>query len=305
MKPRFSSYVIAALLLAVFLSAIGIGYRLAGAKQVLSPARIFQVQGTIRDINPAEKTVRVAHQEIPGFMPAMTMSLPVRDVTLLRNLASGDEVQFELQVTREDSWISHIEKIESAMALNDLGADRRRDQLGAECLNAGELVPDFTLTDQDGRPIHLSDFRGKAVVMTFIYTRCPLPNFCPLLSKNFAQLEQRLSSELPNKYHLLSISMDPEYDRPKVLKEYAARYASDPKDWTFATGEAESIHFVAELMGLYFEKENGLISHDLRTVLISPDGHLVHVWKSNVWTPYEIQRRLREVLTGDADVAFR
>jgi protein SCO1/2 len=216
-------------------------------------------------------------------------------------------VQFELLVTDDDSWISHIEKIQSEVAAAQpaTGTTRSLEELEAKRLRVGEVVPDFKLTDQDGRPIHLKDFRGKAVVLTFIYTRCPLPNFCPLMSKNFAELEQRLSKEFPNKYQLLSISMDPEFDRPEVLKEYAARYGADPKDWSFAAGDVGSLNFVAGLMGLYFEKENGLISHDLRTALIGPDGRLVQLWKSNVWTPYEVQRSVRETLTGHADVASR
>ena len=175
----------------------------------------------------------------------------------------------------------------------------------AERVQVGEIVPDFKLTDQNGRVIHLNDFRGKAVVLTFIYTRCPLPNFCPLMSKNFSQLEERLSKEFTNRYQLLSISMDPDFDTPEVLKEYAARYHASAKDWTFATGDAEQIKFVAGLTGLYYVKENGLISHDLRTALIGPDGRLVHLWKSNVWTPYEVQRMVRETLTGEKHMAGR
>ena len=172
-------------------------------------------------------------------------------------------------------------------------------------MQVGETVPDFQLVDQDGRAVRLSDYRGRAVVLTFIYTRCPLPNFCPLMSKHFAELEQRLNKELPGRYHLLSISMDPEFDTPAVLKEYASRYEARTADWTFATGDAGQIDTVAQLLGLYYVRENGLISHDLRTALFGPDGRLVHLWKSNVWTPYEVQRRVRETLSGSQEVAVR
>jgi protein SCO1/2 len=240
-------------------------------------------------------------------MPAMTMSLPVKDPALFRNLQAGDEVQFELLVTDADSWISHIERIQSEPATIQAEdkSTRSPEELETASLRTGEMVPDFKLTNQDGREFHLTDFRGKAVVLTFIYTRCPLPNFCPLMSKNFAELEQRLNKEFPGKFQLLSISMDPEFDRPDVLKEYAERYDADAKDWSFAVGDGESLKFIAELMGLYFEKVNGLISHDLRTALIGPDGRLVQLWKSNVWTPYEVQRSVRENLTGHADIVSR
>jgi len=144
-----------------------------------------------------------------------------------------------------------------------------------------------------------------AVLLTFIYTRCPLPNFCPLRSKNFSELEHRLGAKFTNRFKLLSVSIDPEFDTPEVLKAYASRYEAWPGDWTFACGNADQIKFVADLMGLYYARENGLISHDVRTALIGPDGRLVHLWKSNVWTPYEVQRRVREILTGAKDFAAR
>jgi len=125
------------------------------------------------------------------------------------------------------------------------------------------------------------------------------------MSKNFAELEQRLSKEFTGKYHLLSITMDPDFDRPEVLKDYAGRYGASASDWSFATGTADQIKSVAGLVGLYYARENGLITHDLRTALIGPDGRLVHLWKSNVWTPYEVQRMVREALTGNRDVASR
>jgi protein SCO1/2 len=156
------------------------------------------------------------------------------------------------------------------------------------------MVPEFTLTDQNGRPIRLSDFRGKAVVLTFIYTRCPLPNFCPLMSKNFEALQERLSRAVPGKCHLLSVSIDPKFDTPEVLKGYAALYHADEKSWSFATGSEEQMNVVASMFGLVHEPESGMISHNLRTALIGDDGRLLHLWKSNVWTPYEVQRMLEE-----------
>jgi protein SCO1 len=307
MKPKIVLALICTITLAAALSAFTLGHRNISSTTSRGRVRTFEVNGQVRGIDQADKTIRIAHEEIPNYMPAMTMSLPVKDATLLRDLHNGDNVQFELRVTSDDAWIAHIEKLPSdapatqtvAKATPSLG------DLEAERIQAGEVVPDFKLTNQDGQPFHLGDFRGKAVVLTFIYTRCPLPNFCPLMSKNFAELQQRLSKEFPNKYQLLTITMDPEFDRPEVLKEYAARYEADPSNWTFATGDTASINFVAGLLGLYFEKENGLISHDLRTALIGQDGRLVHLWKSNVWTPYELQRRVRENLTGSEDIASK
>jgi len=295
MKPKIVLPVIFSLTLIGVVSAVVLSSSQKSTDHRESTRR-FQVQGVVRHVDVANKVVRIAHEAIPNYMPAMTMPLPVRDIGLLKNVAAGDNVQFELSVTADDSWISHMDKIATDAAVMEPtpGATASLEEREAECIHAGESIPDFELQDQDGKKFHLHDFHGKAVVLTFIYTRCPLPNFCPLMSKNFAELQQRLGKEFPNKYQLLSISIDPEFDRPEVLKGYSTRYQADTRDWTFATGDPASINFIAGLFGLYFRKEGGLISHDLRTGLIGPDGRMVHLWKSNVWTPYEVHRMIQE-----------
>jgi protein SCO1/2 len=259
----------------------------------------FQVHGEVRDVDVANRTVRIAHEEIRDFMPAMTMSLPVKELSWLDGLASGDKVQFELSVTESDSWISHISKIlpEASSGASDSTAARGApsEQVSTE-LQKGEVVPNFELLDQNGKHVRLVDFRGRAVIITFIYTRCPLPNFCPLMSKNFQALQQRLEKEFPGRFQLVSITIDPKFDRPEILKEYAGRYAINGKSWSFATGSEDDIAAVANLFGLVREWDGGMISHNLRTALIGPDGRLRHVWKSNVWTPYEVDRMVGETL---------
>ncbi len=268
-------------------------------KAAMAPVQTFQVQGQIRQVELVEKTIRIAHEEIPNYMPAMTMPFTVKDAGLLDGLSAGDAVQFELSVTSGDSWISRIEKIAPETAVQMTSAKTvESPEADLARVETGEMVPDFKLIDQNGQPIQLSAFRGKAVVLTFIYTRCPLPNFCPLMSSKFSELQKRLSKELPGRYQLLSVSIDPRYDQPAILKEYATHWGADERYWSFATGSEEQVAFVAKLVSLVHERENGLISHDLRTALIGPDGRLVHVWKSNTWTPYEVQRRINELFTG-------
>lgn len=308
MKLKIVLTILCALTLTAVLSVVALHHRNHPSPIAIVGARTFEVHGRIRSVDASNKAVRITHEEIPDYMPAMTMPFPVKNTTLLRGLAAGDSVQFELVVTDDDSWIARIEKIHSDTSVESVKAEQTALSLQdreVERVQIGEIVPDFKLTDENGRVIHLNDFRGKAVVLTFIYTRCPLPNFCPLMSKNFSQLEERLSAEFSNRYQLLSVSMDPDFDTPEVLKKYAARYNVSSRDWSFATGDSEQIKFVAGLIGLYYVKENGLISHDLRTALIGPDGRLVHLWKSNVWTPYEVQRMVRETLTGIKDIAGR
>jgi protein SCO1/2 len=231
-------------------------------------------------------------------MPAMTMDLPVKYSSIPKDLGPGDDVQFELSVTENDSWISHVVRImpEGPVASNTAAepVSASGETSGIE-LRSGEAVPDFDLIDQNGKAIRLSDFRGKSVVLTFIYTRCPLPNFCPLMSKNFQALQERLEKEFPGRVQLISVTIDPKFDRPEILRDYAGRYGANDKCWRFATGSQEQIDTVTSLFGLVHEPEGGMISHNLRTALIGPDGRLRHLWKSNVWTPYEVDRMVGEV----------
>jgi protein SCO1/2 len=254
-------------------------------------ARTFQVNGRVREITPAAKALTVAHEAIPNYMPAMTMPFEVKDVSVLNGLRAGDEIHFELSVTDDDSWISQVEKIgDGNGAAPEPGAASAPN---AE-LRKGEQVPNFALTDENGKPVRLSDFRGKAVVLTFIYTRCPLPNFCPLMSKNFQALQERLSKAIRGKYELLSVTIDPKFDTPEVLKGYAALYHADSRSWNFATGTEDQINEIASSFGLVHEAEGGMIAHNLRTALIGPDGRLIQLWKSNVWTPYEVHRMIQD-----------
>lgn len=303
MKPKLVLTALCAFSLVAALAGILLVQQAPNTAELPPGAVTYQVRGEVKSVNPAEKTARIAHEEIPDYMPAMVMPFSVKNPAILKGLTTGDLVSFELVVTEDDSWISQIsrEPVESA-ALAGSPASVDDD---SERVQRGEQMPDFALTDQDGRPMKLSDFRGKAVLVTFIYTRCPLPNFCPLMSKNFADLQTRLSKKLPGKYQLLSVTMDPTFDQPAVLKEYAARYAADQKEWLFGTGTPEQISEIATAMGLHYQWENGLISHDLRTALIGPDGRLLQLWKSNVWTPYEVERMVAEVMGQEKTIARR
>jgi protein SCO1/2 len=293
MKSKIFFGLILALVAGAIASSMTVTHRSASKvhPEDAASARTFQVNGRVRELTRAAKTLTVAHEAIPNYMPAMTMPLEVKDVSLLNGLRVGDEIHFELSVTDDDSWISHLEKIGNGSSARPDGAPVSAE---AAELRKGDQVPDFALTDETGKTVRLSDFRGKAVVLTFIYTRCPLPNFCPLLSKNFQALEQRLSKAFPGKYHLLSVSIDPKFDTPEVLKGYAGLYHAEGHSWSFATGSEDQINDIASSFGLVHEQEGGMISHNLRTALIGSDGHLIHLWKSNLWTPYEVHRMIEE-----------
>ena len=191
-------------------------------------------------------------------------------------------------MTKDDSWISSIDKLSSGTG--SIGTLATGSTTGR--VETGEAIPDFALVDQNGAAVHLRDYRGSAVLVTFIYTRCPLPNFCPLMSNRFSELQERLGTN-PGKVHLLSVSFDPQFDTAPVMKEYGKRFGARAKTWTLATGTQEQVDRVAGLFGLVKEKDSNGYTHDLRTALISPGGKLVHVCaatfglstKSQPWWP--------------------
>ena len=265
-------------------------------RELASRQTVYEVRGVVREVNPPENSLTIEHENIPGFMPAMTMSFAVKDPALLKEVAAGDRVKFQLAVTETDSWIASIAKIPGLtppLTASPTPSD-------ASALEPGRLVPNFTLIDQNGRTIQLLDYRGRVVVVTFIFTRCPLPNYCPLMSRNFSVLQGELQRQFPEKVHLLSISFDPANDTPAVLKEYAENFGVDPKIWTFATGTPVQIKSVTTLFGLTYEMQGGSVTHNLRTALIEPNGRLEHVWKGNAWQPAEVTSMIQGVLSLQA-----
>lgn len=254
----------------------------------------YDVRGVVRGVDTNAGYLRVEHETIPGYMEAMTMSLPVKPHSLLNGLEAGQPITFRLEVTSEDSWVSRIEKL-AGPARGSSGV-AEGDWAAALRVEPGEKVPDFTVIDQDGRARSLSDFRGKSIVVSFIYTRCPLPNFCPLLSKKLAELQQALRTRVPGKFHLLSITIDPAHDTPEVLKRYASAWTRDESTWSFGTAANDELASVARSLGLTYQPSaGGQIDHDLRTALIDPRGRLVHVWKSNFWRTEEVLQRIVEL----------
>lgn len=285
---------------------VGIGTALAVALGGLAlvwfaQTQHYTVQGRVAGIEDGGRTLFVEHEKIPGYMPAMTMPLPVADPDMTAPLTSGDAIQFRLSVSGDSAWISALQSIpDTAVARHpartirpmpgDRGNGRRR-------LQEGDRVPaDLTLTTQAGNALRLGDFRGRALVLTFIYTRCPLPNYCPLMSKQFAALQPKLRAEFGTRVHLLSVSFDPAYDTPAVLRDYAAKYTDRLDTWTFATGDSTEIQRVTRRFGVYTKREEGQITHNLTTAVIGPDGTVHRLFRGNDWTPPDIVQALRQVL---------
>ncbi len=265
-------------------------------------AKRYELKGKVVSVDKAERRVYLDHEEIPGYMEAMTMPFALRknDLWALDVLKPGQQVTATLVVDEGLSWIENI-VITDQSAIDGSAASSAN---AAREARPGDEVPDFTLINQDGKRISLKQYRGKALLLTFIYTRCPLPDYCPLMSSNFAAIDKELkkNQSLYDRTHLLSISFDTEYDTPKVLKSYGGAYTENYTSetfahWEFATGSAQEIRAIAEFFGLSFYPESNQIIHGLRTALIGPDGRVYKTYHGNEWKPDEVLRDIQAHLS--------
>jgi protein SCO1 len=255
-------------------------------------SRAFEVNGRLKSIGPGGASAVIEHEAIPDFMPAMTMPFYVKEPVELSGFSPGNAIRFRFVVTEDDSWIERIERLpDDAIALSPAGeaAGKTRISHRIPQLNKGDVVPKFRLTNQDGDRFQMSDFPGKNIVLTFIFIRCPVPNFCPLMSQNFREL-RRLLDESPGapEVQLISVTIDPAYDTPEQLRIYASRYAEDGQGWTFATGSQDEIDELTARFAIYVEPEANNITHGLGTFHITPDGRLSEIWRGNSWTAQEV-----------------
>ncbi|MBN2242316.1 MAG: SCO family protein [Acidobacteria bacterium] len=246
------------------------------------------MKGKVVAVDPERRQATLEHEEIPGYMGAMTMPFNVGEQWALSALSPGQKVEATLVVQEGRSWIENIR----ISGIESIEAPEGTPVLP----EPGDTVPDFELTDQDNRRIHMRQHRGRPLLLTFIYTRCPLPDYCPLMSGNFAAIHHRLQS-LPQSEkipRLLTVSFDTDFDTPAVLREYAARYMKPVRfdRWGFATGSPEEIRAITGYFGLVYRKESGQIDHSLVTVLIDAEGKLARLYHGNQWRPVEVLRDL-------------
>jgi protein SCO1/2 len=259
-----------------------------------SNRQIFQLKGLIVEVKPLEKSVTIKHEEVPGYMAAMTMPFEVKDTNMLTGLEAGDPVSFRLIVTDTSGYIDRIQKAgPKTNAPPTTGPFRLvRD---VEPLKVGDLLPEYHFTNELREPFSLSEFKGQALAIEFLFTRCPFPTFCPLMADNFAAAQTNLLAMTngPTNWRLLTISFDPEFDTPEVLKTYAENHHYNPARWTFATGELMDITALGEQFGLAFWRdEAGSISHNLRVAVIDASGRVQKILTGNQWTPDELVAEL-------------
>jgi protein SCO1 len=248
----------------------------------------YHLVGKIVSVDTAQGILLVDHQAIPGFMDAMTMPYPVPDTAALAPLGTGDEITADVVVTPTGGHLENIVVTKKGAS----GASPAPARMNEP--QPGDRVPDFTLTNQDGKHIRLSSFRGHVLLVTFIYTRCPFPNYCPLVSKDFAQIYAATHKDPASSgIRLLSVSIDPEHDTPAALRSYAATFsqitgAPPFNRWEFATAPPEELKKMADFFGLYIDRESGVIVHSMSTTVISPQGEIYKWYSDNDWSPADL-----------------
>jgi protein SCO1/2 len=253
-----------------------------------SSYKTYKLRGKVVSTNPATGEVTLNHEAIPGFMEAMTMPYKLKDAGILSELHPGDLITADLLVSQQsdaDVVLDHIVVVGQAKP-------DYRPKVIYHVPAPGDAVPDFKLRNQDGHAIHLDQFRGKDLLITFIYTRCPLPNFCPLVTHNFARIDRQLQADpaVYGKTHLLCVSFDPDNDTPERLRAYGATYiGSDASNafnhWDFAVPEKSELARMAQYFDVGFsEAADKSITHTLSTTLIGPDGKVVQFYPGNEWT---------------------
>ena len=282
----------------IALSLLASGCRREAAAPVAGAEKRYPVRGTVVQVDFPDGRVVLDHEEIPDFMDAMTMPFAVRDRSLLNGLDAGDVVSATLVVNLRDnrSWLEELRVVSKGQSIDSPSRTPGRDA------KPGEAVPDVALVDQDGRPLRIADYQGKALALTFIFVRCPLPEFCPRMTSHFAAIEKTLGADpaLHEKTRLLSISFDTEHDKPEVLKAYGLPFQPAGKPpfahWTLASGSADEVRRIAEFFGLEYLPDKGRFNHNLRTVVVRPNGTVFRVHKGSDWEPGDIVNDLRAAL---------
>jgi protein SCO1/2 len=281
-------------LTSVVLAALAV-IALAACRKSSDQFRHYPVDGKVLAVNKDKKTLTIAHKEIPGLMGAMTMDYSVNDGWVMRAAKPGDHITASLVM---DPYGAYLENV----VLTSTGTPIDASTSPLHEPAPGDTPPDFAFSNQDGKQVRLSELRGKPLLLTFIYTRCPLPDYCIRMSDNFGLIARELKQNDPGLYgklQMLSVSIDPEFDTPPVLKNYGKSFAGnvDPKfeHWEFGSASPKETRAFANFFGLSYDKEGDQIVHSLRTALIDPSGKIAAVYNGNDWRPEDVIRDLKKL----------
>jgi protein SCO1/2 len=243
----------------------------------------YDARGVVVRVEPDGRSVVVRHEAITNYMGAMTMPFRAKDTRLLDGLAPGNLIAFRLAVTADDGWIESLRILETNAP--EPVRPTMRVAREVEPLLEGDLLPDYHFTNELGQAVSLATYRGQAIALTFFFTSCPFPTFCPRMCANFQEAARVLAGdpEAPSQWHLFALTIDPETDSPQVLKSYAGRYERDPARWSFLAGDLIDITAIGEQFGLQFWREAGNLNHNLRTIVVDPRGRVFKIIPSNEW----------------------
>ncbi len=256
----------------------------------------YEIKGEVISIYSLNNEITIRHEEIPGFMPAMTMPFKVKNVRILEGLIPGDRVRGTFVVAAHESYLTDLTREGSD------GADLPAIVLpnGVRLIQKGDTIPEIAFLDDNNRQTKLSDFLGSPLALTFIYTRCPIPNFCPLMDRNFIKVQAAIKEgvQLSRDTQLLSITFDPEHDTVEVLRRHSAKLGADVKIWRFLTGDKEAITHLGEQLGITIVRDSmgtSEITHSLRTIVVDREGKVARNFRGNDWTPDELIKELSKL----------
>jgi protein SCO1/2 len=279
---------------ALFLLSSGLIFAIA-----CSSAKHYEMKGQVLALDRDKVEILVKHEDIPGLMPAMTMPYKVESAGMLDNLGPGDLITTDLAVDNGAGIIMKITKTGTAKV--DVPAPSPVAS-GFELIKIGTEVPNQAFTDQDGKERTLNDIRGgRGLALTFMYTKCPMPTYCPMMDRQFAAIQKEIKTKpkLRDTVHLLSVSFDPKNDTPPVLKKHAQGLGADPRLWTFVTGNRDGIDRFAMTFGVTLirgeSSDPNEIGHTLRTAVIGRDGRLVKTYTGNEWSAADIVSDLEKL----------
>jgi len=259
--------------------------------------RTYPLQGQVLAVTPDREEATIKHEEIKGFMAAMTMPYKMKDPQQLSGIVPGDLINATVVVETNGVFVTDVKKVGEA-PLEQVATATPLASSGFELLKPGEPVPDEEFVDHSGKKRKFSTFKGSPLAMTFTYTKCPLPDFCPLMDRNFAAIQETLKADPALKNaHLVSISFDPVTDTPPVLRKHAGELKADPAWWTFLTGDRDKIDQFASRLGMTISRDDptdpSSITHNLRTAIVDADGKLVKVYTGNEWKPDQLVADLK------------
>ncbi len=255
-------------MVAVALTAVVLLIAQAGFSEP-APKR-YSGLGLVVSGDPSKRTLTISHENIPGYMDAMVMTFSVRDRSLFLNIHDGDRVYFRLVVETNASFIDHVTRLSAAPV------DPRRWQTPvlSRLVSIGEIVPDFHLIDHNNEPVSLGQFRGKVVAINFIYTRCPLPDYCPRMTNSFVDIGKRFADRMERDLVLLTITIDPKHDTTDVLKAYSRAFGGGFPGWHLLSGSVSDVKTVSGYFGMEYWPDSGALTHNLQTPVIDRNGRL-------------------------------